>query len=114
MDALGGEIYSESEERCNLCANGSKVIRLEGEQFLPETPKHDLLMIKKLDFKSERQKFFREFAAKKILNINAITQDSNDEFYDIDIPGLMKNQSAPLFSDMQKRINKFFPVTSTQ
>lgn len=108
MDALGGEIYSELEERCNLCANGSKVIRLEGEQFLPETPKHDLLMIKKLDFKSERQNFFREFAAKKILNINAITQESNDEFYDIDIPGLMKNQPAPLFSDMQKRINKFF------
>ncbi|UKY38940.1 hypothetical protein [Pantoea dispersa] len=108
LDALGGEIYSESNEKCNLCANGSKVIRLEGEQFLPETPKHDLLMIKKVDFKTERQNFFREFAAKKILNINAITQENNDEFYDIDIPALMNGKSEVIFSDMRKKINKFF------
>lgn len=107
-DALGGEIYSESHENCNLCANGSKVIRLEGEQFLPETPKHDLLMIKKIDFKAERQSFFREFAAKKILNINAITQESNSEFYDINIPLLMTDNPELLISDMRKKINKFF------
>ncbi|KEA51401.1 hypothetical protein DT73_18790 [Mangrovibacter sp. MFB070] len=108
LDALGGEIYSESHDKCNLCANGSKVIRLEGEQFLPETPKHDLLMIKKIDFKAERQNFFREFAAKKILNINAITQESNDEFYDIDIPTLLKDKPDLLISDIRKKINKFF------
>lgn len=108
LDALGGEIYSESHETCNLCANGSKVIRLEGEQFLPETPKHDLLMIKKIDFKAERQNFFREFAAKNILNINAITQESNDEFYDIDIPVLIKSNPDHLISDIRKKINKFF------
>lgn len=108
LDALGGEIYSESNEKCILCANGSKVIRLEGEQFLPETPKHDLLMIKKIDFKEERQNFFREFAAKKILNINAITQESKNEFYDINIPVLMKDKSDLLISDMRKKINKFF------
>ncbi|TNZ19585.1 hypothetical protein, partial [Vibrio parahaemolyticus] len=58
------------QEHCKFCQQGSKVIRIEGEQFLPETPKHELLVIKKVDFDLKRQNFFREFAVKGLLKFD--------------------------------------------
>jgi hypothetical protein len=102
-------ITSVPEEHCKLCRQGSKVIRIEGEQFLPETPKHELLVIKKADFDSKRQNFFKEFAVKGLLKFNTSPSDDweKEHFY-IDINKLLDPCPDTFKALLIKKLNKHF------
>ena len=102
-------ITSVPEEHCKLCRQGSKVIRIEGEQFLPETPKHELLVIKKVDFDSKRQNFFKEFAVKELLKFNTSPSDDweKEHFY-IDINKLLDPCPDTFKALLIKKLNKHF------
>ncbi|WP_345853129.1 hypothetical protein [Shewanella algae] len=102
-------ITSVPEEHCKFCQYGSKVIRIEGEQFLPETPKHELLVIKKSDFDSDRQSFFKEFAVKGILKFDTSPSDDweKEHFY-IDITKLLESHPVKFKSTLKKKLNKHF------
>ncbi len=82
--AYGEGIVSKKEKDCPFCKIGSKQIRIAGDQFLPENPKHDQLVIRKSDFSKDRQEFFKVFAAKDVLQWNksaSSKEDSNEHFY---------------------------------
>lgn len=102
-------ITSVPEEHCKLCRQGSKVIRIEGEQFLPETPKHELLVIKKVNFDSKRQNFFKEFAVKGLLKFNTSPSDDweKEHFY-IDINKLLDPCPDTFKALLIKKLNKHF------
>jgi hypothetical protein len=102
-------ITSVPEEHCKLCRQGSKVIRIEGEQFLPETPKHELLVIKKVDFDSKRQDFFKEFAVKGLLKFDTSPNDDweKEHFY-IDITKLLDPCPDTFKAMLIKKLNKHF------
>lgn len=93
------KITSKKESECEFCKRGSKIIRISGDQFLPETPKHELLVIKKTDFNKKREQFFKEFATKNMLGWNTASgrqADSKEHFY-IDIEKVLADPSADLF-----------------
>ena len=102
-------ITSVPEEHCKFCQQGSKVIRIEGEQFLPETPKHELLVIKKVDFDSKRQNFFKEFAVKGLLKFDTSPSDDweKEHFY-IDINKLLESGPDTFKDTLTKKLNKHF------
>ncbi|MEH0085604.1 hypothetical protein V6233_19030 [Vibrio antiquarius] len=102
-------ITSVPQEHCKFCRQGSKVIRIEGEQFLPETPKHELLVIKKVDFDSKRQEFFKEFAVRDLLKFD--TSPSGDwekEHFYIDINELLTSETGNFKESLKKQVNKYF------
>jgi hypothetical protein len=102
-------IYSVPEAHCKLCQQGSKVIKIEGEQFLPETPKHELLVITKRDFDLARQKFFKEFGVKELLKFDSSPSNTweKEHFY-IDINKLLNTSSKKFRSSLKKKLNKHF------
>jgi hypothetical protein len=71
-------IKSSAPEDCSDCFKGSKVIKIVGDQFLPETPSHSQVVIKKVDFSPERGRFFKDFAAKNLLKWR-VTSDPRAE-----------------------------------
>lgn len=102
------ENFSLKASNCHLCKKGSRIIRIVGDQFLPETPKHELLMIKKNDFEKDRSAFIKEFATKKILSWNKESDPKSDskEHFFIDVVQLI-NDSPPTFNnDFIKKIKK--------
>lgn len=102
-------ITSVPQEHCKFCQQGSKVIQIEGEQFLPETPKHELLVIKKVDFDSKRQNFFKEFAVKGLLKFDTSpSDDCEKEHFYIDINKLLEPCPASFKSTLTKKLNKHF------
>jgi hypothetical protein len=102
-------IYSVPEKHCKLCQQGSKVIKIEGEQFLPETPKHELLVIKKVDFDVKRQNFFKEFAVRGLLKFDSSPEGTweKEHFY-IDINTLLNSNPEKFQKTLQKKLNKHF------
>lgn len=108
LEAVGGDIYSEAEDKCQLCALGSRVIKIEGEQFIPETPKHEILVIKKSDFNKSRQDFFRELAAKDVLKLNVMINGTQDDFFDVDIVKMLNSEFPSFSALMQRKLNKHF------
>jgi hypothetical protein len=107
--AINGNIYSSHEADCKLCLQGSKIIKIEGEQFLPETPKHELLVIKKVDYNKERQDFFKEFATKGFLKFDiATTQDLDKEHFYVDIKKIIESNSKSFITSLTKKVNKHF------
>lgn len=82
--AIVGGIISRKAPECDFCKRGTKLIRIAGDQFLPENPKHELLVIKKTDFGKDRQTFFGLFAATWVLGWNtaaSVTEDSKEHFF---------------------------------
>lgn len=102
-------IYSVPEQHCKLCQQGSKIIKIEGEQFLPETPKHELLVIKKVDFDVKRQKFFKEFAVRGLLKFDSSPDGTweKEHFY-IDINRLLSSNPTKFKVTLKKKLNKHF------
>ncbi|EIZ1004518.1 hypothetical protein MOU95_000605 [Vibrio vulnificus] len=108
-DVVDQGIVSVPQEHCKFCQQGSKVIRIEGEQFLPETPKHELLVIKKVDFDLKRQSFFREFAVKGLLKFDTSpNEDWEKEHFYIDINKLLISSAECFKKSMKKKLNKHF------
>lgn len=103
------QISSKKETECEFCKRGSKIIRISGDQFLPETPKHELLVIKKSDFNKQREQFFKEFATQKVLGWNTATghkADSREHFY-IDVEKVLTDPPAKFAEKLDKAINRY-------
>ncbi|WP_324037761.1 hypothetical protein [Aeromonas caviae] len=104
-----GKITSVKSNSCELCRDGSKLIKIEGEQFIPETPKHELLVIKKTDFKENRQKFFKEFATQGILKFNTSPSENWErEHFFIDVKKLLELHVDDFKKVLLKTVNKHF------
>ena len=108
-----GKITSVAPSSCKLCEDGSKLIKIEGEQFIPETPKHELLVIKKTDFNEGRQKFFKAFATKNLLKFNTAPCDNWDrEHFFVDVKKLLElepDAELDAFRNyLVKKVNKHF------
>lgn len=105
---LEGGIYSVKPNDCRLCKKGSKVIDISGEQFLPATPKHETLLIRKPDFHSQRQKFFKEFATKNILKCSVSPDGilAQEHFY-IDVEQVLKVKDKVFQTDLERQIKKY-------
>jgi hypothetical protein len=104
-----GKITSVKPADCRLCQNSSKLIKIEGEQFVPETPKHELLVIRKVDFNDDRQKFFKAFAAKGFLKFNTAPHDDwEPEHFFIDIKTLLNSDEKTFKRTLTKKVNKHF------
>ncbi|RUO31233.1 hypothetical protein [Aliidiomarina soli] len=105
---LEGDIYSVKEENCRLCQRGSKVIDISGEQFLPATPKHETLLIRKLDFTVQRQKFFDEFATKKVFKCDSSPGDGlGVEHFYIDVERVLSLNSDSFGKDLERNVKKY-------
>lgn len=108
--ALTGHESSYRSHECPLCNRGSRLIRIVGDQFLPETPAHDQLMIKRVDFSKERMSFFKEFATKKILcwsHASSASSDSKELFY-IDVERVLSAPSDEFLEVFRKKVRKSF------
>ncbi|MEH6480897.1 MULTISPECIES: hypothetical protein [Pseudoalteromonas] len=104
-----GKITSVKPSNCDLCEDGSKLIKIEGEQFIPETPKHELLVIKKTDFNEDRQKFFKAFATKNLLKFNTAPCDNWDrEHFFVDVKKLLELEPDAFRNSLIKKVNKHF------
>ncbi len=100
------KITSKKEADCEFCKRGAKKIRISGDQFLPENPKHELLIIKKADFGKHREQFFKEFAARKVLTWNTASDplaDLREHFY-IDVKHIINTIKE--YPDFSKRLDK--------
>jgi hypothetical protein len=104
-----GKITSVKSNACEFCRDGAKLIKIEGEQFIPETPKHELLVIKKTDFKDARQVFFKEFATKGVLTFNAASSEEWErEHFFVDVKKLLALHCESFITPLKRKINKHF------
>ena len=99
-------IISRKASNCKFCnEDDSRGIHIVGEQFLPETPRHNKLLIRKPDFTVKRSVFFNEFATKNILKWDVV-QDSNSlesEHFFFDLELVCKN--IALFNDFKNSLD---------
>lgn len=105
---IGKKLVSGKVSDCEFCKQGSKLIRIAGDQFLPENPKHELLVIKKADFKKDRQDFFRQFAAQNVLQWNVavrLAEDANEHFY-VDVKQALSIDAKPFSNLIDKQVKK--------
>lgn len=106
--AIPRGIASKKASDCALCKSGAKAIRISGDQFLPDSPKHELLVIRKSDFSRERGDFFKEFATQNVLAWNTastINAASREHFY---IAADQAISTAPVrfMADLEKVIRR--------
>jgi len=106
--AIPDGITSLKATDCIFCKRGSKQIRIVGDQFLPETPKHELLVIKKTDFDKERGLFFKHFATREVLNWNRSSGGQADypEHFFIDVAKVLSNPPGSFSAALDKKIKK--------
>lgn len=106
--ALDG-IISKKAEDCPFCKLGSKQIRIAGDQFLPENPKHDQLVIKKIDFGKSRQDFFKMFAANNVLkwNVPSSSREESAEHFFIDVEHALQLDEEMLNTQILKNIKRY-------
>ena len=102
-------ITSTPEVGCRFCKNGSRVIRISGDQFIPETPRNELLVIKKTDFSSKRESLFREFAVKNVLQWNRKPPhgDAAVEHFYIDVAKVLATDNSEFSDDLDRATNRF-------
>jgi hypothetical protein len=101
---------SFKHEDCQLCKNSSRLIRIVGDQFLPDTPANEQLLIRKTDFTKDRQEFFKEFASKGILKWRVLPNlvASSTEHFFIDISAVLTSPSKEFSNILLSKINKHF------
>ncbi len=108
--AMTNGIYSIESENCKLCKENSKLIHIVGEQFLPETPRHEMFLIKKDDFSSDRARFFKNFVSNGLLHWNKATKQNINEHFYIDTREFLNNDelSEGIIEDLKMALNKSF------
>jgi len=102
------EVKSFTSEECPECSKGSKVIKIVGDQFLPETPSHSQVVIKKTDFTAERGKFFKDFAAKNLLQWRVASDpaaDTEEHFY-IDVAQYLGDVPSNFSEKLRRSVKK--------
>lgn len=105
---ISEKLVSTKATNCEFCKQGSKLIRIAGDQFLPENPKHELLVIKKSDFLKHRLEFFRQFAAQNVFEWNVSVshgEDSNEHFY-INVKRALALEVEPFSRSLDKQLKK--------
>jgi hypothetical protein len=102
-------LVSTKATQCEFCKQGSKPIRIAGDQFLPENPKHDPLVIKKTDFSSNREKFFRQFAAMRVLRWNQIgaNSDKSKEHFYLDVKTSLENMAKDFSDNLERSAKRY-------
>jgi len=108
--AMKDDIYSKPAALCKLCKDNSKLINIVGEQFLPEIPRHEKLLICKPHFKKNRENFFSEFATHGLLHSDKIETPNIREHFYIDIASFLKDEelSKPFIKKLNVILNKSF------
>ncbi|MEA3237798.1 hypothetical protein OP492_24385 [Pseudomonas mosselii] len=108
--ALTGNESSHRSSDCPMCRKGSRLIRIVGDQFLPETPTYEQLMIKRVDFTKERQEFFKAFATKNILcwSRTSTSSSTTKELYYIDVERVLNEPSEEFLENFQRKVRKNF------
>ncbi|WP_078084320.1 hypothetical protein [Microbulbifer mangrovi] len=107
--AIEGGLTSTNALQCEFCRRGSKPIRIAGDQFLPENPKHELLVIRKPDFSANREDFFRQFAAARVLQWNQVATSSSgvkEHFY-IDVKAALEREVKTFSSALEKAAKRY-------
>ncbi|WP_417447296.1 hypothetical protein [Kangiella sp.] len=106
--AITGGIVSTKFSECEFCKRGSKPIRITGDQFLPENPKHESLVVRKLDFSSNREKFFKQFAATGVLHWNRSSSslDSYKEHFYVDAKVAIEGMGKDFLDRLEKLAKK--------
>lgn len=107
-DEIGDALKSSKASNCDFCDRGSKLIRIAGDQFLPENPKHELLIIKRDHFGKRGQLFFRQFGAENVLLWNMAAsqaEDSKEHFY-IAVDRAVSLGVKPFSDVLRKNIRK--------
>ncbi|QJP09973.1 hypothetical protein [Pseudomonas multiresinivorans] len=108
--AIPPDVSSSKAEECSHCARGSRLIKIVGDQFLPETPSHSQLVIKKKDFSKDRAEFFKDFAVKGLLKWSQVSDvgvDSKEHFY-IDVEGFLGTAPDTFKNEFKRVVNKHF------
>ena len=107
--AIPHGIVSRKPAECQFCKRGSKLIRIAGDQFLPENPKHELLVIKKTNFEKPRQKFFSQFAAQAVLSWDTAAssiEESREHFF-IDVEAAISLDKKPFSNEIDRNIRRY-------
>lgn len=106
--ALDGDLVSRKAADCDFCKRGSKVIRIAGDQFLPENPKHEQLVIRKNHFSKRRQTFFKQFAAADVLRWNVVASKGagTKEHFFIAVDRAIDRAPNPFATQLHKSIKK--------
>lgn len=107
--AIENGLVSTKSSQCEFCKRGSKPIRIAGDQFLPENPKHELLVIRKPDFSDKRENFFRQFSALRVLQWNRIgsTGDGAKEHFYIDVEAVIASKPVTFAKDLDKAAKRY-------
>lgn len=106
--AIIGGIVSRKAPECDFCTRGTKLIRIAGDQFLPENPKHELLVIRKSDLDKNRQAFFSQFAATGVLGWNSAVsahEESKEHFF-ISVGKALSINANPFSEKLKKEIRR--------
>ncbi len=107
--AIPDGIVSHRASECNFCKYGAKLIRIAGDQFLPENPQHELRVINKTDFNKLRQKFFGQFASREVLGWNiavSASEDSKEHFF-IAVDSALLIGANPFAQTLIKNIKRY-------
>lgn len=107
--AVPNEITSIPAGKCEQCDNGSRPIHISGDQFLPDTPKHELLLIRKTDFSKQRESFFGEFATRQVLGWRPTVDDNTNDgdHLIIDVNVAIGAQQEEVESDLKRAVNRY-------
>lgn len=95
---------------CTLCRRGARLIRIVGDQFLPETPTNEQLLIRKTDFSRERGEFFKEFAVREVLKWHVASEaqaDSREHFF-VDLEKVFASPSPEFIDLLDRKVKKHF------
>lgn len=108
-EAMPSQPISVSEGDCGFCKRESRPVHIAGEQFLPESPRHELLLIRKSDFNSDREKFFKMFAATGTLEWNKATVPSAEstEHFFINARKAIEVSGNALGGDLAKNMKRY-------
>ena len=107
--AVGDGLVSKRASECDFCKRGAKLIRIAGDQFLPENPKHELLVVKKVGFEKTREEFFGQFAAEDVLEWNTAVSskaDSREHFF-IDVESALSLTEITFSKHREKNIKRY-------
>lgn len=110
---ISGPVISYPADECPLCDCGSKVVKIIGDQFLPETPRHELLVIKKNHLKKEASDFLGRYSGLNVLKIDGDARavpGVREHFY-VDVKSVFSEKNFEHFhKKYEKSIGKLVSV----
>jgi len=108
--AVPTNVFSFKPDECPDCGRGSKVVKIVGDQFLPETPTYAQIVIKKSDCLPTRQPFIKAFSAKGLLRWReplSASSESAEHFF-IDVEKYLEARPADFLGELTRILKKNF------